>query len=63
MSMDDDHVTHNCITDYPMQNQPPLKVHRKTCPNCDGGGEMYGRRCPECNGKGLVHTPITTEPE
>ncbi len=60
--MDDDHVTHNGITYRPVQNATPLKAHLKSCPNCGGEGELYGRTCGDCKGRGVVSTPIIDKP-
>lgn len=60
--MDDNRITHNGVIYSPARNLAKLTAHLKSCPNCGGEGELYGRRCRECAGKGVIRTPITTLP-
>lgn len=57
--MDDSRITHDGVIYSPVKNLAPLKAHLKSCPNCGGEGELYGRRCRECQGKGVISIPIT----
>jgi len=59
--MSDNQVTHEGVTYYVSKNLPPLKFHVVTCPRCDGGGQMYGRKCRECKGRGLLFPPLSDE--
>lgn len=60
--MDESLIIHNGVIYSPVKNLAPLTVHLKSCPNCGGEGELYGRPCRDCQGKGVIRTPITDKP-